>query len=202
EIPEHVSVLMLVHPKQLSQPTLYAIDQFVLRGGKLLAFVDPYSEADTGTGFPGEEIERASSLDPLLAAWGVRLAPDQVLADGGYGMTVGMGAGRAVRHPAWVSLPSEAVDPEDVVTAGLEAVNLASAGLLEPLAGASTRFTPLLRSSPLSMPVDAKRLGVLGNPEELLRDLRPDGQRKVLAARIEGPARSAYPEGIEGRKDG
>ena len=138
EIPEHVSVLMLVHPKQLSQPTLYAIDQFVLRGGKLLAFVDPYSEADTGTGFPGEEIERASSLDPLLAAWGVRLAPGQVLADGGYGMTVGMGAGRAVRHPAWVSLPSEAVDPEDVVTAGLEAVNLASAGLLEPLAGAST----------------------------------------------------------------
>ncbi|HTO20763.1 MAG TPA: Gldg family protein [Pseudomonas sp.] len=202
EIPAHVSVLMLVHPKQLPQQTLYAIDQFVLRGGKLLAFVDPYSEADTGSGFPGEDIERASRLDPLLAAWGVRLLPDQVLADAGYGMSVGMGGGRAVRHPAWVSLPAEALDQDDVVSADLEVLNLASAGLLEPLAEATTRFTPLLRSSPLSMPVDAKRLGMLGNPEELLRDLRPDGQRKVLAARIDGPARSAYPDGIEGRQDG
>lgn len=202
EIPAHVSVLMLVHPKQLPQQTLYAIDQFVLRGGKLLAFVDPYSEADTGSGFPGEDIERASRLDPLLAAWGVRLLPDQVLADAGYGMTVGMGAGRAVRHPAWVSLPAEALDQDDVVSADLEVLNLASAGLLEPLAEATTRFTPLLRSSPLSMPVDAKRLGMLGNPEELLRDLRPDGQRKVLAARIDGPARTAYPDGIEGRQAG
>ena len=202
EIPAHVSVLMLVHPKQLPQQTLYAIDQFVLRGGKLLAFVDPYSEADTGSGFPGEDIERASRLDPLLAAWGVRLLPDQVLADAGYGMSVGMGGGRAVRHPAWVSLPAEALDQDDVVSADLEVLNLASAGLLEPLAEATTRFTPLLRSSPLSMPVDAKRLGMLGNPEELLRDLRPDGQRKVLAARIDGPARTAYPDGIEGRQDG
>lgn len=202
EIPAHVSVLMLVHPKQLPPPTLYAIDQFVLRGGKLLAFVDPYSEADTGGGFPGDDIERASNLAPLLAAWGVRLLPDQVLADAGYGMTVSMGAGRPVRHPAWVSLPAEALDQDDVVSADLEVVNLASAGLLEPLADATTRFMPLLHSSPLSMPVEAKRLGVLGNPEELLRDLRPNGERKALAARIEGPARSAYPEGIEGRSDG
>ncbi|HTN31014.1 MAG TPA: Gldg family protein [Pseudomonas sp.] len=202
EIPAHVSVLMLVHPKQLPQQTLYAIDQFVLRGGKLLAFIDPYSEADTGSGFPGEAASRASSLDPLLAAWGVHLLPDQVLADADYGMSVGMGGGRPVRHPAWVSLPAEALDQDDVVSADLEVLNLASAGLLESLPDASTRFTPLLRSSPLSMPVDAKRLGILANPEELLHDLRPDGQRKVLAARVDGPARSAYPDGIEGHRDG
>ncbi|HLV17295.1 MAG TPA: Gldg family protein [Pseudomonas sp.] len=202
EIPEHVSVLMLVHPKQLTEQTLYAIDQFVLRGGKLLVFIDPYSEADTGDGFPLDSIDRASGLEPLLAAWGVRMVPDKVLADAGYGMTVSMGQGRPVRHPAWVSLPAEALDQQDVVTADLEVVNLASAGLLEPLEQATTRFTPLLHSSPLNMPMDAQRLGVLNNPEDLLRELRPDGQRKVLAARIEGPARSAYPEGIEGRKDG
>lgn len=202
EIPGHVSVLMLVHPKQLPQPALYAIDQFVLRGGKLLAFVDPYSEADTGSGFPGDDIERASDLDPLLAAWGVRLLPGQVLTDGGYGMTVSMGDGRPVRHPAWVSLPGEALDASDVVTADLELVNLASAGVLEPLEAATTRFTPLLRSSALSAVVESRRLGMLGNPEELLRELRPDGRRRVLAARIEGPARSAFPDGIEGRADG
>lgn len=202
QIPEHVSVLMLVHPKQLPQPALFAIDQFLLRGGKLLAFIDPYSEADSGSGFPGEDMERSSTLDPLLAAWGVRLLPDRVLADAGYGMTVSMGSGRPVRHPAWISVPGEAVDRDDVVTADLEVINLASAGVLEPLPEATTRFTPLLRSSPLSMSVEAQRLGVLGNPEDLLRDLRPDGQRKVLAARIEGPVRSAFPDGIEGREAG
>src|SRR5690606_5068933 len=54
QIPEKVSVLLLVHPKNLPQQTQYAIDQFVLRGGKLLAFVDPWSEADSGMEMPGE----------------------------------------------------------------------------------------------------------------------------------------------------
>src|SRR5690606_41857747 len=102
-----------------SDLTLHASDQFVLRGGKLLVFIDPYSEADTGDGFPLDSIDRASGLEPLLAAWGVRMVPDKVLADAGYGMTVSMGQGRPVRHPAWVSLPAEALDQHDVVTADL-----------------------------------------------------------------------------------
>ena len=202
-IPEHVSVLLLIHPKNLPEPTLYAIDQFVLRGGKLLAFVDPFSEADTGMGMPGEGMERASDLEPLFKAWGLRLVPDQVVGDGEYGMAVGMGQGQApVRHVGWLNLDAAALDPDDVSTAGLESLTYASGGILEPLEGATTRFTPLVRSSALAMPFSTQRFAMLSNPGELIRELQPTGERYTLAARIQGPAKSAFPEGIEGRKDG
>lgn len=71
EIPPEVSVLLLVHPKQLPEQTLYAIDQFVLRGGKLLAFVDPFSEADSGSDFAATlDGDKSSDLAPLFEAWG------------------------------------------------------------------------------------------------------------------------------------
>lgn len=205
QIPEEVSVLLLVHPKNLPEQTLYAIDQFVLRGGKLLAFVDPLSEADSGMGMlPGEMGEgRASSLEPLFRAWGLRLRSGEVLGDGAYAMAVGMGQGqRAVRHAGWLNLPATAMDQKDVTTAGLETLTVASAGILEPLEDASTRFVPLIQSSRYAMPFDAGRFGSLEDPEELIRELQPTGERYTLAARIGGPAKSAYPDGIEGRKDG
>ena len=204
QIPEKVSVLLLVHPKDLPEQSLYAIDQFVLRGGKLLAFVDPYSEIDSGMPMPGEEAaSKTSDLPALFKAWGVQLLPDQVVTDGAYAMALSMGEGqRAVRHAAFLSLPRAALDQSDVSTAGLETLTLASAGILEPLAGAKSRFTPLLQSSVYAMPVDSKRLALLQNPEELIRELQPTGQRYAMAARISGPAETAFANGIEGRKDG
>ncbi|QLC74154.1 Gldg family protein [Pseudomonas sp. LPB0260] len=203
-IPEQVSVLLLVHPKQLPQQTLYAIDQFVLRGGKLLAFVDPFSEADTQAEMPGEmAVDKSSDLAPLFKAWGLRMLPDQVLGDGAYAMSVSMGQGaRPVRHAAWLSLPKNALDQDDISTAALENLTVASAGMLEPLEEAKTTFIPLVQSSQYAMPFDVKRFGLLHNPEELIRDLQPTGERYTLAARISGPVQSAYPDGIEGRKDG
>ncbi|WP_324733620.1 GldG family protein [Pseudomonas paeninsulae] len=203
-IPENVSVLLLVHPKQLPQQTLYAIDQFVLRGGKLLTFVDPFSEADTQAEMPGERVlGKSSDLEPLFKAWGLRMVPDQVLGDGSYAMSVSMGQDRRpVRHAAWLSLPKGALDQDDISTAALENLTVAAAGMLEPLEGAKTRFIPLLQSSQYAMPFDAKRFAMLQNPEELIRELQPTGERYTIAARIDGPAQSAYPDGIEGRKDG
>ena len=204
-IPANVSVLMLVHPKALPEPTLYAIDQFVMRGGKLLVFLDPYSEADPGMGFmPGEPGDgKGSNLTPLLKAWGVHMAPDRVVLDAANAMSVGVGEERRpVRHPGWLSLPQETMDTDDVTTASLESLTMATAGFLEPLENATTRFTPLVQSSTYAMPIEAQRFATLENPEVLLRDLEPTGERYTLVARIQGPARSAYPDGIEGRKDG
>jgi ABC-type uncharacterized transport system involved in gliding motility auxiliary subunit len=203
QIPEKVSVLLLVHPKQLPEQTLYAIDQFVLRGGKLLVFVDPFSEADTGMDMSGESAGKASDLASLFQAWGVRLRPAQVLGDGSYAMSVSMGQGqRPVRHAAWLNLPQRALDQDDVSTAGLESLTVATAGILEPVEGAKTKFSPLIQSSEYAMPFDAQRLAMLSNPEELIRDLEPTGESYTIAARISGPAKSAFPDGIEGRKDG
>lgn len=204
-IPANVSVLMLVHPKALPEPTLYAIDQFVMRGGKLLVFLDPYSEADPGMAFmPGEPGDgKGSNLAPLLKAWGVHMTPDQVVLDAANAMSVGVGEERRpVRHPGWLSLPQQTMDADDVTTASLESLTMATAGFLEPLENATTRFTPLVQSSTYAMPIEAQRFATLENPEVLLRDLEPTGERYTLVARIQGPAHSAYPDGIEGRKDG
>ena len=203
-IPEHVNTLLLVHPKNLSEATQYAIDQFVLGGGKLLAFVDPYSEIDTGVATPGElATDKTSDLPELFKAWGVRMLPAQIIGDGLYAMTVGVGAQqRAVRHPGWLTLPKKALDSDDVLTAQLSSITLATAGILEPLEGAETQFTPLLRSSEYAMPFATQRFAMLENPEELLAELEPSGERYVLAARISGPAKTAFAQGIEGREQG
>lgn len=133
EIPPEVSVLLLVHPKQLPEQTLYAIDQFVLRGGKLLAFVDPFSEADSGSDFAATlDGDKSSDLAPLFEAWGLRLLPGKVLGDGAYAMSISLGRDqRPTRHPAWLSLPREALDQDDIATAGLESLTLATPGILE-----------------------------------------------------------------------
>lgn len=203
-IPEHVSTLLLVHPKNLSEATQYAIDQFVLAGGKLLVFVDPYSEADTGSGMPGElALDKSSDLPALFKAWGLRMLPEQVIGDGVYAMSVGVGPQqRAVRHPGWLSLPKKALDSSDVITSQLNDITMATAGILEPLENSKTRFTALLHSSEYAMPFSAQRFAMLQNPEELLAELEPTGARYVLAARISGPAKTAFADGIEGREKG
>lgn len=204
KIPDEVSVLLLVHPKHLPEPTLYAVDQFVLRGGKLLVFVDPLAEADNAQPMmPGDEQDKASDLEPLFKAWGLRMVPGKVLGDGSYAISVSMGQGqRPARHAAWLALPQRAMSQDDVATAGLESINIATAGILEPVEGAKTRFVPLLQSSEYAMPLEVDRFAMLANPEELMRDLEPTGERYAVAARISGPAESAYPNGIEGQKDG
>lgn len=203
-IPEHIKTLWLVHPKNLSAATLYAIDQFVLRGGKLLAFVDPYSEADTSAALPGElAANKASDLPELFKSWGLRMVPEQVVGDGVYAMSVGVGAQqRAVRHPGWLALPKKALDNNEVITSQLNDITLATAGILEPLEGAKTQFTPLLYSSEYAMPFSAQRFALLQNPEELLAELEPTGERYVLAARISGPATTAFADGVEGQAQG
>ncbi|BBT15406.1 hypothetical protein WP8S17C03_14550 [Metapseudomonas otitidis] len=205
QIPDKVSVLLLVHPKNLSEQTQYAIDQFVLRGGKLLAFVDPWSEADHAMPVPGEMggEGKSSDLPALFKAWGFEMLPGKVLGDGAYAMSVSMGQGeRPARHPAWLTLPRQALDPSDVATANLETLTVATAGILRPLEGAKTHFVPLIHSSEYAMPFDAQRFAMLRNPQELMGELNPSGDRYTVAARISGPAQSAFPDGIEGRKDG
>lgn len=205
QIPDKVSVLLLVHPKNLPEQTQYAIDQFVLRGGKLLAFVDPWSEADHAMPMPGEmgSEGKSSDLPALFKAWGFEMLPGKVLGDGAYAMSVSMGQGeRPARHPAWLTLPRQALDPSDVATANLETLTVATAGILRPLEGAKTHFVPLIHSSEYAMPFDAQRFAMLRNPQELMGELNPSGDRYTVAARISGPAQSAFPDGIEGRKDG
>lgn len=197
EIPAHLQVLWLVQPHNLSEPTRYALDQFVLRGGKLLVFVDPFNEADPGL---MTQDAMTAPLAELFEAWGVRLQPATFVADTQYAMSVAVNEQqRAVPHVGWLNIPAAGLSADDVVTAHLRSVTLAGAGILEPLAQATTTFTPLISSSDAAMPLSVNRLIGLNNPLELLADMAPTGARYTLAARISGPASTAFPEGLEGQ---
>ena len=196
-----IRVLMLVHPQNLPETTLYAIDQFVMRGGRLLAMLDPHSEmqAARAPGGPGAPPpETSSNLDRLLNAWGVETVSDQVVLDlrGAWRVRAGQNDRvQAVDYVAWFAMQGDSLNRNEPVTAQLEQVSLGSAGLIRPRPGASTEFTPLLTSSAQSMLMDATRVRVEPNPTRILADFRAEGRRHVIAARLRGALRSAFPDG-------
>jgi len=202
ELPEDLDALVLVHPKALSEDMLLAIDQFVLGGGRLLAFVDPYAEADPGSN-PNDPAgrmmaERSSTLGPLFEAWGVTMDTSRFVADLGRALRVTLRQGQPpARHPAILGLEPEDMSESDIVTSELQVVNLASAGsLVGPEAG-ELALEPLLRSSERSGLLDVERLRMLADPGSLASELGMDDQRHVLAARLSGPVSSAFPERLD-----
>lgn len=196
ELPEDVDVLLLVHPRDLSDGMLYAVEQFVLEGGSLVAFLDPFAEADRGD--PNDpmaqmQVGSSSDLGPLLEAWGVAYDPVRVVGD----LQFGIGSG-SQRHIGILSVPAEGMNGEDIVSADLEVVNFSSAGWFAVAEGAQTRFEPLVWSSENAAPMDAARLRFLANPNDLLTGFNPTGERYALAARVSGPAEAVLAASEEG----
>lgn len=200
-----IDLLLIAHPGELGAPELYAIDQFVLRGGKALVLVDPLYEqaslmqqmAQMGGGAP-----QSSNLKPLFAAWGIAFDDSKVVTDRLFAQRVSMqdATGQRVEkdYVPWLALGPRALNRTDLVTGQLDAINLASAGELQPLKGATTTFEPLMTASADSMLMDAAVLRDNQDPDDLLRRFKPDGKTKVVAARITGPAKSAFPAPARG----
>ncbi len=201
-IDQDVDVLMVVHPKNLPTKTLYAIDQFVMRGGRMLLFVDPNSGADTSGRDPQNPLASAvanhsSTLEPLLAAWGVNYDAGKVIGDLERGLEVRTSMqAPPVRHIGILGLHHGDMDQKDVVTASLDVVNLATAGFLTPRPGAKTKLEPLLSSSADAAPLPAERFNALSDPSTLRDGFKPTGVHYTLAARLTGPVESAFPQGM------
>ncbi|HET9329074.1 MAG TPA: Gldg family protein, partial [Steroidobacteraceae bacterium] len=196
------NVLVLVHPKNLAPATQFAIDQYALRGGHILVFVDPLAEADTSGAEPGNPMaamgaDKSSHLSELLTAWGVQFNPAQVVADREHALTVSMRQGmQPVMHLGVLGLDRDSFVGEDVITAGLSNVNVATAGYLEPVKGSKVRFEPLLRSSSTeSAALPVERFKMLFDPASLLDGFKPSGHAYTLAARVTGTVHSAFPAG-------
>ncbi len=193
---DDVDVVMLVHPQAPSEKTLYAIDQFVMRGGKVLAFVDPHSEAQAmRQQQPGMPADTFSNLEKLFPAWGIDYDPNAVVGDPQTARQVQFPSGgrqQVVDYLPWLALDRPHLAADDVVTAQLDRVNLATAGALAPHEGATTSFTPLVRTSSEAATVAADKVRLYPDPLALLRDFKPGDKELVLAARISGPVRSAF----------
>lgn len=195
-IDQGIGTLLLIHPKNLSQDTLFAIDQFVLRGGKLLAFIDPQAEEDPAGVQMGPGAPRSSSLGPLLGAWGVDYDEKKIVGDRGLGLVVSLQQGQAPsQHIAIIGLNRDSMNSKDVVTSSLDSINLMTAGALKPRKDSKVTFEPLLTSSADASLLPAERLAFLPDGNSLLEGFKPSGEKYVIAARLHGKLASAFPKG-------
>ena len=191
EIDKDVNVLLLIHPRDAQPETEYALDQFVLRGGKLIAFVDPYAYFDQMPTMPGMPAQASSSTLPtLFKAWGVQMDPGKVIAD----VVFGSGGGQNYT-PTVLSLNRTAFSREDVVTGSIETLLYAFGGAFEVKPVEGIRATELLVSSPESMLVDSANATRRG--DEAMKGFRPSGKALPLALRLTGKFRTAFPDGLK-----
>lgn len=200
-IPTDIDVLMVAHPLGLGEQTLYAIDQFVMAGGRALIFVDPYSEVTARSqrrGQPPGAALASSTLDRLLLAWGVSVPTDHVIAD--YEAAQEVNAGRAgnqriVRYLVWLQLTPANMSANDVVTADLGPMILANSGTVMIREGTKTRITPLITTGDQAMRMDTNIIRFGPAPDRLLETFKADGDIHMIAARLSGTVASAFPDG-------
>jgi ABC-type uncharacterized transport system involved in gliding motility auxiliary subunit len=190
EIDKDVNVLLLIHPRDVPPQAEYALDQFVLRGGKLIAFVDPHMYFDQQPTMPGIPPQPSSSTLPtLFKAWGLAMDPGKVVSD------VVFGSGGGQRYtPTVLSLNRTALNRDDVVTSQIETLLYAFGGAFE-VKGNDLRVTELIKSSPDSMLVDNANATKSG--DEATKAFQPSGKALPLALRLTGRFKTAFPEGVK-----
>lgn len=189
KIDASVDILMVVHPKELDQPTLYAIDQFVLGGGRAMIFVDPNLEASAAA----QGQINSSELEPLLSAWGVQYRVDEIVGDRNWGLRISTSnQGPALPHVGIIGLPSEGMDQDSIITTELDSINVASAGRLQPVEGREMSFQPLLMTSTDAMVIDSATYNATRDHGELLLDFASADEVFVLAAQLSGESASAF----------
>jgi ABC-type uncharacterized transport system involved in gliding motility auxiliary subunit len=192
-----IQVLLLAHPQNLSDSTLYAIDQFVMRGGRLMAMVDPNSDAEANTPGPNGQppADTSSDLKKLFDAWGIAYNPTEVVGDltGAWRVRSSAASDRvqAVDYVAWFNIRS-GIAKDDPATADLTQVTVATPGVISKKDGSDIEFTPLLSTDNKSALVPLDQVKTDPDPAKILAAFHPDGKIRVIAARIRGTLKSAF----------
>lgn len=200
EIADDVDLLLLVHPKDVPEHTLVAIDQFVLRGGRLLAFLDPDAEADQSGVNPldplSTAVPQASHLGPLFQAWGINFDPERVVLDERHALQVQPDPnGPPVRHLAVLGLGAEALNQDDVVTAELETLHFSTVGALGLARESGLVMEPLAQTSRRAALADVVAVrDAVSDPDSLREGFKPGAEPLVLAARFTGELKTAFPD--------
>src|SRR5262245_22285498 len=199
EIPADVDVLMIAQPDKLTPEAALAVDQFVLGGGKALVFVDPVAELGRmgpmgmGPGAPTADFIK------VLKAWGLDFDPGKTAADIASARRVQFGGGArpvVTEYVSWLTLDRTRLDEKDVLSGGIERINLSTPGFLSKADGGKTQVSPILMTSDRAMQVPAEKFAAMPDPVGLLRAYKPEGKPMMLAARITGEANTAFPDGV------
>lgn len=203
-IPDDIDLLMLAHPRELSERTLYAIDQFVLGGGRVLLFYDPFSDAEPARRDPFVQSmtmpKLPSDLGPLTEAWGFAIDPEHLVGDAQLARRIAVSQNPSappVDYLLWLDVPEHQLAQDDIITRRLTTLSLATTGAIVPLPDATTELQPLIQSTPQAMLVPTSEIQTRTRPDfqALFANFVPRGEPFVLAARVSGPVSTAFPDG-------
>jgi ABC-type uncharacterized transport system involved in gliding motility auxiliary subunit len=201
QLTDDIDVLMIVHPAGLDDKMLYAIDQFILKGGKAMVFVDPFSEEVTRA----NQTQRmppdfGSDFEKLFKAWGIAYDRKKFVGDRQAAQRVAAGEdarGRPIitDYLAWLTFKGEALRRGDPITDELQVINVATAGAIAKADGATIELEPLVATSKDSMLIDVDKVRLEPKPAELMRDFKSDDKSYIIAARLTGVLKTAFPDG-------
>ena len=204
ELPEDMEVLVIAAVHFLNDSLAYAIDQFVLNGGRVLAFVDPFAESMALAGPTAGQLPPPGvgigAMQPLMSAWGVEMPAGKFVANIDDAVRVGFpdpetGQQVAVDYVAWLTLQGDRFKQDDTVSSQLQRIVVISAGALLPIEGATTTFEPLIFTTPNSSLMSAFDLAQQPNPIALIKQFEPEDTSFALAARVSGDVSTAFPDG-------
>jgi ABC-type uncharacterized transport system involved in gliding motility auxiliary subunit len=202
KIDDDVKVLIVLHPKDISDAAQYAIDQFVLRGGKLIACVDANCLIDNRNAqnpMMAQMGGGGSSLDKLFKAWGITFESSKVVADMNFKMELGGGdGGQGQQRPTWLALTSEGIDTNDIVTSQIDNIWYFAGGAFSGTPATGLKETVLLKSTKESQLVDGMMANI--SPDSALKDFKASGTEYPLAIRLDGKFKTAFPEGKPAEK--
>lgn len=200
KIDDDIKVLVVIHPKDINETAQYAIDQFILRGGKLIAFLDASSLVDSQQQNPmmGRMPGGGSTLDKLLKAWGVQFENTKVVADMNFKMDVGGGGASSSERPTWLAITPEGIHTNDIVTSQLDNIWYFSGGSFSGTPVAGLKETVLLKSTKDSELVDGFMANLSG--ESIIKDFKPSDKEYALAIRLTGKFKTAFPDGKPAEK--
>ena len=194
KIEDDIKTLVVVHPRGISEQAQFALDQFVLRGGKLVVFLDPYAYFDQMPGMMGGQGGSSSNLDKLLKAWGYSFDPAKIVLDMKY--MAGSGP-RAV--PTVIQLDADAMSKDDVATSHLGTALLAFTGAFSGKPADGLTETVLMHTSPIVKLVDTANAMARG--EEAVRGFQPENKEYPIALRLSGKFKTAFPDGRPAAKE-
>jgi len=196
KIDDDIKLLIVIAPKDITDKAQYAIDQFIMRGGKLIAFLDAQCLADQRqrqNPMMAQMGGGGSSLDKLLKAWGITFDTSKAVADLEYKMQLRGRGGEPQEAPAWLNLPRAAFDTNDVTTSQIGSVWLPIAGVFTGTPVAGLKETVLLHTTKSSQLVDAMLANLSG--DSIMKDFKPSGTSYALAIRLTGKFKTAFPDG-------
>ena len=197
-IPEEIDVMMVIHPRQLNERSLYELEQFLFRGGRAMLFVDPKFESDLGMS-PEQTSTSATGLNRLFKQWGIAVPEGQLVADRSMALRINAGTAEqpmAADYILWLRIDGDNMSATDPVTSQLPELNIATSGFIRRDDQSALQVEPLLTSSQNSTLINADE--VLGFRPDILGlagNFQPDDKRYVLAARLSGQVQSAFADG-------